>query len=133
MTMSSQFTNMTSSSTFWRWHVSLVKSSFWSKFHVKITAGSRVITIFLYEGFIRNPEIGNTPVWVLPNISRLGRVRDTKFGANIFNEMQLNAANTRVTAFTFSELLREKQLGEVKLPPRTQFRVIHADTLLKDM
>ena len=36
--------------------------SYWSKFHVIIITGSRVVTIFLYKGLTRNPDIGNTPV-----------------------------------------------------------------------
>ena len=35
------------------------------------------------KGLTRNPEIENTPVCVLPNIWRLGRVRDNKFGMNV--------------------------------------------------
>ena len=84
--------------------------SCWSKFHVIIITGSRVVTIFLYKGLTRNPDIGNTPVWVLPNIWRLGRVRDTKFGMNISNEYWI-LENTRVTSFAVSELLRENQQG----------------------
>ena len=53
--------------------------------------GSGVFTIFVYKGLTRNPEIGNTPVRVLPNIWRLGRVRDTIFGTNVSNEMLQNA------------------------------------------
>ena len=57
----------------------------------------------------RNPEIQNIPVWVLPNIWRLGQVRDTEFDTNVCNEMLLNAAKREVTAFTLSELLMENQ------------------------
>ena len=60
--------------------VSLVKFSYCSKFHINIIAGSGVM------------KFGNTPVWVLPNIWRLGWVRDTKFGKDVFNEMLLNVA-----------------------------------------
>ena len=77
---------------FWRFLVSLVKFSYWSKFHVNIIAGSGVMTIFFYKGLTRKMEIGNTPVWVLLNIWRLEQVRDTKFDMNISNEMLLNAA-----------------------------------------
>ena len=56
---------------FGRYRVSLVRFSYWFKFHVNIITGSGVMTIFVYTGFTRNPEIGNTPVWVLPNIWRL--------------------------------------------------------------
>ena len=68
--------------------------------------GSGVTTSFVYKGLTRNPVIGNTPVWVLPNIWRLGWVRDTKFDMNVYNKMLLNA---RVTAFRVSKLLRENQ------------------------
>ena len=50
------------------------------------------MTIYFYKGLTENPEIGNILVWVLPNIWRLGRVRDTKFGMYVFNEILLNAA-----------------------------------------
>ena len=79
----------------WRFYVFLVKSSYWSKFHVNIITGSGVMIIFIYKGFTRNPDIGNTRVWVLPNIRRLGQFRDTKFGTNVSNKKKklLNAAN----------------------------------------
>ena len=57
------------------------------------------MTIFFYKGLTRNPEIGNTPVWLLPNIWRLGRVMDTKFGMNVSNRMLLNAAKFRGYSF----------------------------------
>ena len=83
----------------WRHHnnflscfLSLAKFSYWSKFHVNIITGFGIITIFFYKGLTRNPEIGNTPVWVLPNIWRLGQVMDTKFGTNVSNKILLNAA-----------------------------------------
>ena len=77
---------------FWCCFVSLVRFSYWSKFHVHIITGSGAMTIFFYKGLIRNSEIRNTPVWVLPNIWTLGRVKDTKFDTNISNEMLLNVA-----------------------------------------
>ena len=63
------------------------------------------MTIFFYKGLSRNPENGNTPVWVLPNIWRLEWVRDTIFGRNASNKILLNA-------ITISELLREKKQGK---------------------
>ena len=62
------------------------------------------MTIFFYKELTRNPKIRNTPVWVFPNIWRLGQARDATFGANLFND-------SRVTAFIVSELLRENQQG----------------------
>ena len=41
---------------------SLVKFSYWSKFHFKIITGSRIMTIFFYKRLTRNSEIRNTPV-----------------------------------------------------------------------
>ena len=80
------------------WHVSLAKCSYWYKFHVNIIAGSGVMTIFNYKGLTRNPEIGNSSIWVFPNIWRLGQVRDTKFNTNtnVSNEMLLNAVKCLV-------------------------------------
>ena len=77
---------------FWHCFVSLVTFSYWSKFHVNIITGHGIKTIFFYKGLTRNWEIGNNPIWVLPNIWRLGQVMDTKFGTNLSNRLLLNAA-----------------------------------------
>ena len=66
---------------------------------VNIGTGSGVMTIFVYKGFTRNPEITNTPVLVLRKIWRLGQVRDTKFGTNVSNKMLLNAAKCQGCSF----------------------------------
>ena len=84
---------------FWHCFVSLVKLSCLSKFHVNFITGSRVMTISFYKGLTRNPEIGNTPVWVSPIIWRLGRVRNTKLGTNASNKMLLNAAKCQGYGF----------------------------------
>ena len=55
----------------------------------------------------RNPEIGNSPIYVLPNIWRLRRVRDTKFGTSVSNKKLLTAAKCQSYRFTVSESLRE--------------------------
>ena len=65
---------------------------YWPTFHLNIINSSGVMKIFLDEGLIRNPDIGNIPVWVSPSIWRVGRFRDSKFGTNVSNEMLLNAA-----------------------------------------
>ena len=54
--------------------------------------GSGVMAIFVDKELIRNPEIGNTLVCVLPNTWRLGQVKDNKFDKNVSNKMLLNAA-----------------------------------------
>ena len=82
--MTLQFSDMTSMSIFWRF-VSLVKFSYWSKFHFSIITGPGVVKISFYKGLTRNLEIRNTSVWVLPNIWRL-------FSMNVSNKMLLNAA-----------------------------------------
>ena len=57
------------------------------------------MSIFFNNGLTRKPEIGNTPAWVLPNIWRLERNRDTKFGTDVSDEMLLNTAKSQVYNF----------------------------------
>ena len=59
------------------------------------------MTIYFYKGLARYPEIGNTLVWVLPNIWRLERVRNNKFGMGVFNKMLLNAAKCQGHSFFY--------------------------------
>ena len=108
---------------FWRCLVSLVKFSYWSKFHVNIIAGSVVMTILFDKGLTRNPEIGNTPVWVLPNIWKLGKIRDSKL--NVSNEMLLNAAKCQGYSFYRFWVIEGKPArGQINYPhPPTQIRV----------
>ena len=96
---------------FWRCFGSLVKFSYWSKFHVNNITGSGIMTIFFYKGLIRNPEIRNTPVWVLPNICRLRWVMDTKFGANVSNRMLLIAAKFQGYSFYCCWVIKGKPSG----------------------
>ena len=99
MTMTSQVTDMTSSSIFFcRCFVSLVKFSYWSKFHVNIITGSGVMTIFFYKGY---------QVWV----------KDTKFGTNVSNKMLLNAEKCQGYSFYRFWVIKGKPTGEVKLRP----------------
>ena len=96
---------------FWRFFVSLVKFSYWSKFHVSIITGFGIMTIFFYKGLTRNPEIGNIPVWVFLNIWRLGWVMDTKFGKNVSNRMLLNAAKIQGYSFDCFRVIKGKPTG----------------------
>ena len=107
---------------FWRYFFSLIKFSYWSKFHVNIITGSGVMTIYFYKEMTRNLEIGNTLVWVLHNIWKLGRLMDSKFGRNVPKKMLLNAAKCQSSTIAVFESLRENHQG-VKLPPLTQIRV----------
>ena len=91
---------------FWRCFV-----SFWLSSLVTgpsfMSISSLVLELWIfYKGLTRNPEIRNTPVWVLRNIWILGRVMNTKFGTNVSNRM----------SFTVFELSRENQLGGKTTP-----------------
>ena len=109
---------------FWSCFISLVRFSYWSKFHVNIITGSGVMTILFYKRLTRNPEIGNTFIRVLPNICRLGRVRDTKFGTNVFNKMLLNVAKYHCySLYRFWVIKGKPTGGGLKLPTPTQIRV----------
>ena len=84
------------------------------------------MTIFFYKGLTRNPELGNTPVWVLPNIWRLGQLGDTKFGTNISNKILLNAAKCQGHSFYRFWVIKGKPTGmgvKLPLPPLTQIMV----------
>ena len=102
---------------FWRCFVSLVKFSYWSKFHVNIITGSGVMTISFYKGLIRNLEIGNALVWVLANIWKLGQVKNTTFRTNVPNKMLLNAAKCQGYNFYCSWVIRGRPTGSgITLP-----------------
>ena len=91
--MMSQFSEMASSSNFF---FDVIFFSCQVKLLVQVSC----------QGLTWNPEMRNTPVWVLPNIWRPGRVRNTKFGKSLIRCYWI-LKNGRVTAFTVSELLRE--------------------------
>ena len=124
--MTSQLSDITSSSIFWRPFVSLIKFSYWFNFHVNIITGSGVMIIFFYKGLTRKPEIGNTRVWVLHNIQSLGQVRDTKFDANISNKIFLIAAIYQGYSFYRFWVIKGKLAGEggdyLPPPPRLGLR-----------
>ena len=128
MTITSQFTDITSSSNFWRCFVPLVKFSYWSKFHGNIITGSRAMTIYFYKEL--NQKSGNrkTLVWILRNIIRLGWVSNIKFGTDVSNEMLLNVAKSQGYSLHCFWVIKGKPTGGVKLPtshPTTQIRVKH--------
>ena len=97
--------------TFWHFFVSLIKLSYFSKFHVNIITGSGIMTVFFYKGLTRNPEIGIIPVWVFPNIWRLEWVMDTKFGTNVSNKKLLNAAKFQGYTFYRFWIIKGKPAG----------------------
>ena len=102
---------------FWRCFVSLVKFSYWSKFHVNFITGSGIMTIFFYTGLteIRKSEIppsefcpmsGDWGEFWVPNLVRMSLI-----------EYYWMLQNSRVTSFTVLELLKDTP------PPTTQIRV----------
>ena len=112
---------MTMMSQFWTWHhhqffcfVSLIKFRYWSKFHINIIISSGVITIFFYKRLTWNPEIGSTPIRVLPNIWRLGAVRDSQFDRNVSNKMLLNDAECQGYNFYHFWVSKRKPTREVQ-------------------
>ena len=78
---------------------------------------SSLVQKFFYKGLTRNPEIGNTPVWVLPNIWGLGQVTDTKLRTNVSIEMLLNPTICKSYSFYRFWVIKGKPTGLVKLTP----------------
>ena len=114
---SSSFFSFFSFFFFWRCLVSLVKFSYWSKFHVNIIAGS----VWLWQfSLIKDwPEIRKSEI----PPSEFCPISENWGKSGIVNWMSLMKCywmlqNVRVTAFTVSELLRGNQQG-AKLITRT--------------
>ena len=108
--MTSQFAYMTS-----LWNFSHVAVFLLSRFILvqvlcNTITGSRVRKIFLYKGLTKNPELRNTPVWVLSHIWRLVQVRDTKFST------KLNAAKYQGYSFYRFWVINIKPTKRMKLP-----------------
>ena len=68
--------------------------------------------IFFYKGFTRNPKIRNIPVWVFPNIWRLGQDKCTKCLTHVSNEMLLNAAKCQGYTFYYFWVTKEEPIVE---------------------
>ena len=97
----------------WLFFVFLVKFSYWSKFHVKIITGSRIMTIFF---------IGDWPeIWKLetgkPRLS-FSQYLETGAsygyqicGMNASNRMLLNAAKFQGYSFNRFWVIKEKPTG----------------------
>ena len=119
MTMTSKFSDMTSYSNFFDVALFVLL--------ILVTGPSFRMTIFFYNGLTRNPEIGNTSVWVLPNIWRLGQVMDTKFGTTVSNKMLLNAAKFQGYSFYRFWDIKGKPTGELGTPPSPPLTPIPPD------
>ena len=99
MTMTSQFADITSSSNFFGINLFFLSSLVIGPSFMSIS--SLVLELWQFT-FIKDwPETRKSeiPVWVLPNICRLGWVRDTKFSKDVRNEMLLNAAKCQGYSF----------------------------------
>ena len=59
----------------------------------------------------RNPEFGNTPIWVLSNIWRLEQVGNIKFGTNVSNKILLNDAKCQGYCFYRFWVIKRKPTG----------------------
>ena len=83
------------------------------------------------------------PPWVLPNIWRLGRVRDTKFGTDVPIEMLLNAAKCQGYIFYCFWVIKGKPTGKrikdggggkiITAPPLPDFFFFFNNQLLADL
>ena len=119
--MTSQFLHMMLLSDFFGVFFFLVKVSFLSKCHVNIIICSGVMRFSFYKELTKNLEIGNIPVWVLPNIWRLGQLKNIKLVTNGSNKILLNASKCYCCSFCRFWVIKGRPTGGVKLPP-TQIR-----------
>ena len=120
--MTSQFPDMAPSWKFF--HVVLFFLSSLATDPSFMSISSLVLKLWQFP-FTRGwPKIGNTPVWLLPNIWRLGQVKDIKFGKTVSNKMLLNAAKCQGYSFYRFWVIKGKPTGRwgVNLPT-TQIRV----------
>ena len=72
---------------------------------------------FFYKELTRNPEIGNTPAWVLLNIWSLGPVWDIKFDTIVSYKMLLNAAKCQGNNFYGFWVIKGTPAGRKISPP----------------
>ena len=107
MTMTSQYPDITSSSNVFDillfFRSSLVTSPYFMIISSLVWELSQFSLIKDWQE-IQKPE-------VLPNICRLGQVRDFKFGMNVSNEMLLNAAKCQGYNFYRFWIINEKSTG----------------------
>ena len=76
-----------------------------------VSISSLVLELWQFSLVRDWPEIRNTPVWVLPNIWRLGWVRDTKFSKDVSNKILLNAARFQGHSFYRFWVIKGKPIG----------------------
>ena len=112
MAITSQFFEMTSPSNFLTLFCFSCQVKLLIKVSVNIITDSGVMTISFYKGRTRNLEIGNTTVWVLPSILRLGgKLEIPNLALTCQTKCYWMLQNAAITAFNVSALLRENQQG----------------------
>ena len=89
---------------FWDFLVSLVKISYWSKFHVNIATGSGVKTVFFHKRLTGNPEISPSKFFAISGDWE-------ELGMNVSDKLLLNAANFQGNCFYHFWVIRKKQRG----------------------
>ena len=94
---------------FWPGFVSLVKFSYWSKFHVNSITFSGRVTIFFYKGLSGNRK---QPRLSFAQYLETGTSMDTKFGTNVSNRMLLNTAKFQGYSFYRFWVIKGKPTGE---------------------
>ena len=90
---------------------------------VFMSISSLVLELWQFKGLTRNLEIGNTLVWVLANIWRLGQVRDTRIGTNFFNKMILNTIKFKCYSFYCFWVIKLKPTGSWNYLPHLQIQI----------
>ena len=69
------------------------------------------------------------PVFVLPNIGRLGQVSDTKFGTNVSHKKLLNAAKCQRFSLCRFWINKGKPVGWGELPRKENYPPTHTPAL----
>ena len=87
---------------FWPCSISLVKFSYWPKFHFNIMTG--VTNIFAYKGLTRNLEIVNTSFWFFPVSWDWDKLEIPNLARMSLTKCYYMLQNARVMAFTVFEL-----------------------------
>ena len=72
------------------------------------------MAISFYKRLTGSVEIKNTPVWVLPNIWKLGQVRNAKLDTKVYNKILLNAEKCQGYNFYRFWVIKEKPTGGEK-------------------
>ena len=103
---------------FWHSFVFLFKLSYLSMFHVNIIIGFGVMTILFSKGLTRVRKLDITPSEFCPISAHRERVRDTKFGSNVSNEMSLNVVKWQLRLLSLlSHWGKTNREGKIPLPP----------------